>query len=109
MADENHTNTSLLNKAAEFGHGNVNELALVPRVIARQKDAEVIKDDPPNTLCHGHESDVTQNSLRIHGTKAVTKKNMARANGSIKRLAEILLRDVIGDVEWFVGLDGHET
>ena len=69
----------------------------------------MIKDDPPNTLCHGHEANVTQNSLRIHGTKAVTKKNVARTNGSIKRMAKIFLRDVIGDVKWFVGLNGHET
>ena len=105
VADQEHPHASLLHKGSELGHGHVDELALVVRLIARHQDREVIQDDPAHLLGHGHEAAVAEDCLWVNRSEAVTQEDPAGAQGLVKGGLELLLRNLVVEVEGPVGLD----
>lgn len=82
-------------KRAQLGHRDVDGFALIVCCIARQQDAQVIKDHELHIPRLYHEANIIQNRFRINRPKAVAQKHTPRANASIKSTLKSVCIDLI--------------
>ena len=84
VADQEQPYTSLLHEGTEFGHGHVDQLALVGGLVTAHEDGEVIKDQPLHLLGLDHIAAVREDLVRIDGAESIPKEDAASSQGCVE-------------------------
>jgi hypothetical protein len=59
------------------GHGDVDQLALVPVLVAGYQDREVVEEEPLAFFSHDHEAELVQKFLGIDGSETRVEDHIA--------------------------------